>query len=265
MLVAVLLGLVTVVAVGLAVALRAARADLARRSARIDELTSELSEATTSRDQAIAQAVQADETRFAAEESVAAANAVTESWKERSTAAEDARELAEAERDRATTESAEAAALAARLVDDGAADPMALWALERRRSERTWRHSVGVPGAPSPLADPDVLRAALQIEVDAAREEAGAVVELSADLPQKLSAGTSLAVLRSAQELLADAVAQGEEITLRVGHEGGDVLIGVDGIDAEGAALTSSPLDLPPSRLEAEPGLVRIRGILSDR
>lgn len=265
MLVPILLALVTVVAIGLAVALRSARAQLEQRSERIDELTTEMTDLTTSRDQAIAQAVQADEARFAAEEAVAAANSVTESWKERSTAAEDAREQAEAERDRAVAESAEAAALAARLVDDGSADPAALWALERRRSERTWRHSVGVPGAPSPLAGSDLLRAALQIEVDAAREDAGAVVELAADLPEALSAGASLAVLRSAQELLADAVTLGEEVTLRVGHEGGDVLIGVDGVDAEGSALTPSRLDLPPSRLEAEPGVVRIRGVLSDR
>lgn len=265
MLVPILLALVTVVAIGLAVALRSARAQLEQRSERIDELTTEMTDLTTSRDQAIAQAVQADEARFAAEEAVAAANSVTESWKERSTAAEDAREQAEAERDRAVAESAEAAALAARLVDDGSADPAALWALERRRSERTWRHSVGVPGARSPLTGADVLVAALQVEVDAAREDTGAVVELAADLPADLSAAASLAVLRCAQELLADAVAVGEEVTLRVGHEGGDVVVGIDGVDADGASLAPVHLAVPPSRLEAEPGAVRLRGILDGR
>lgn len=262
MILAVLLAVVIVLAIGLSIALFSARSELKRRSVRVDELISELSGTTEARDQAIAQAVAADEARFAAEEAVAAANSVTETWKERSTAADDARELAETERDRAVAESTEAATLAARLVDDGSADPAALWALERRRSERTWRHSVGVPGADSPLVGPDALMAALQVEVDAAREDTGAVVNLAADLPAALSAAASLAVLRCAQELLADAVAVGEEVTLRVGPEAGDVVIGIDGVDADGAPLALKALDLPPSRLEVDAGAVRLRGVL---
>lgn len=262
MLLPVLLAIVTLLAIGLGVAWLSARAELGRRSTRIDELTSELAEVSSSRDQAVARAATAEESRLAAEEAVAAANSVTETWKERSAAAEDARGVAEVERDLAVAETAETAALAARLVDDGSADPAALWALERRRSERTWRHSVGVPGADSPLTGFDVLMAALQVEVDAAREDTGAVVNLAADLPASLSAAASLAVLRSAQELLADAVVSGEEVTVRVGHEGGDVIVGIDGVDAEGTALVLAAIDLPPSRLEAEPGRVRLRGVL---
>lgn len=265
MVVPVLLGVATVAAVGLAVALVVARREVVRRGTRIDDLSASLAEVTESRDQAVARAATADEARAAAEEAVVAANSVTESWKERSTAADDARVAAEEERDRAMADSAEAASLAARLVDDGSADPAALWALERRRSERTWRHSVGVPGARSPLTGADVLVAALQVEVDAAREDTGAVVELAADLPADLSAAASLAVLRCAQELLADAVAVGEEVTLRVGHEGGDVVVGIDGVDADGASLAPVHLAVPPSRLEAEPGAVRLRGILDGR
>ncbi len=74
-----------------------------------------------------------------------------------------------------------------------------LWALELLRSERTWRHSVAPgPDTPSVLGDAaEPLREALQIELDAAREEVGVEVELAADLPAELTpAGSLLALAR---------------------------------------------------------------------
>lgn len=101
-----------------------------------------------------------------------------------------------------------------------------LWLLELDRSDRTWRHSVAVsPADPSPLSEPaDALRAAVEIEAAALHEETGAPLSVRWQLegPEPAS---RLLVLRSAQELLAYAAHEGNEITLLATGAGGEVVL----------------------------------------
>lgn len=164
----------------------------------------------------------------------------------------------------AEAEVSETAALAARLIDDGAADPAALWALERARSERTWRHSVAaVADAGSPFVGAPPLPVALEIEAAAVREEVGAVVDLTVDLPAGTTAGASLATLRVTQELLALAARKGEVTTVAVGAEGTDIVVRVAAFDAESTPLAPDVLALPPSRIEIADGVARLRDALA--
>lgn len=153
---------------------------------------------------------------------------------------------AEAEQQRATAEKqrAEAAALAA-----AALDPQVLWSLERTRSERTWRISVAAgPDAASVLADaPHPLIEALQIELDATREEVGTIVALDADLPAEVTAAGSLLTLRVAQELLATVVRRAEETVLRVHAEGADIVVTVEATDENSKQVDVVALDIPSS------------------
>ncbi|MBA3288875.1 MAG: hypothetical protein H0U21_12805 [Acidimicrobiia bacterium] len=142
-----------------------------------------------------------------------------------------------------------------------------LWELERSRSARTWRQSVAVDPDDAPaLADAEhPLVVALGIELDAAREDIGAVVELDADVPADVPARTSLLVLRIAQELLADIVRRSEETTLSVRRDGADVLVTARGVDETGAEVAPAVLDLTPtSDVEPVPGGVRLRHALGD-
>jgi pyruvate/2-oxoglutarate dehydrogenase complex dihydrolipoamide acyltransferase (E2) component len=149
---------------------------------------------------------------------------------------------------------------------DGHLDPRVLWTLEQARSERTWRHSVAPgPHATSVFADAaNPLVEALQVELDAAREEVGAVVELEADLPTGVTAAGSVLTLRAAQELLAGVVRRAEEATLHVHAEESDVLVTVQSVDEDGQAVDPEPLELPPSEsIEPIDGGVRIRHAIS--
>ncbi|QXC62837.1 hypothetical protein KSP35_08680 [Aquihabitans sp. G128] len=245
------------VAAILLVALVQARRDLASRTRQLTASASARATVEAERDLARAQEADALEQAATAREAAAAAEA-------RSHAADAARARAEAASAEAVASLAEAATLAARLIDDGAADPAALWALERSRTERTWRHSVAaVQGDPSPLAAAlHPLWTALEIEVAAVREEVGAVVDLDVDLPGTVTPGASLATLRVAQELLATAARKGEVTTLRVAADGDDLVVEASSVDADGQPVPLSALVLPPSRLDAEPGVVRLRGAL---
>ena len=160
------------------------------------------------------------------------------------------------ERDDATTRAAEADARAVG-VDAGV-----LWALELLRSERTWRHSVAPgPDTPSVLADAaEPLREALQIELDAAREEVGVEVELAAELPTDLTTAGSLLALRVAQELLAPAVRRGELISLQLVPQGTDLIVTVHSLDQDDEPVTLEPLAIPASTdIEVTPGGARVR------
>lgn len=147
----------------------------------------------------------------------------------------------------------------------GELDAQVVWALERSRSERTWRHSVAVgpdgsafSDAAHPLAD------ALQIELDAAREEVGAVVELDAELPAGVTAAGSVLVLKAAQELLADVIRQSETTTLRVRADGLDLLVEVDSRDEEGNRVEAGPLPTPQSSaIDPTADGVRIRNAVA--
>ena len=174
----------------------------------------------------------------------------------RATAAEASATEAEA---RATDAMARADAAEARAVG---VDADALWALELLRSERTWRHSVALgPDVPSVLDDAtEPLQQALQIELDAAREDVGVEVELDAELPAELTAAGSLLTLRAAQELLAPAVRNGELTSIQLRADGADVLIAVHSLDQDDEPVAVEPLAIPAS-VDIEPTAdgVRIR------
>jgi hypothetical protein len=170
-------------------------------------------------------------------------------------AARDAAQDAAAERAR------EAKALAQQAAERRGIDAEVLWQLERERSERTWRHSVAVGPTTSSVFDgvDDVLREALQVELDAAREEVGCVVDLHAEIPPNVTTAASLLALRSAQELLARAVKAADRTTLRVHTDGEDLIVTVHPVDTDDAPLPVEPLAIPPSPLiEPTEGGVRI-------
>ncbi len=201
-----------------------------------------LGAAAAERDAAIARATEADAAREAA---TASAEAAAEEARAAVSAADAAR--------------ADAEARAAEAAERNGVDPQVLWVLEQARSERTWRQSVAVgEGSYLDGAD-DPLLAALQVELDAAREDVGAIVELDADpLPAVTPAGSVL-VLRAAQELLARAMKTAEETTLRVKVDGDDVVVTIVATDEEGAPVPVEPLVIPESAdIAAADGGVRI-------
>jgi uncharacterized protein (UPF0333 family) len=220
---------------------------------------------------------QADERAQAAQEATAAADERARQADERAQAAQEATAAAEdqarqaderaatlaGERDQARRDAEDAAA--ARRAATGGLDPDVLWVLERARSERTWRHSVALgPDSVSVFRETtDPLLEALQVELDAAREDVGAEVELDADLPAALTVAGSVLTLRAAQELLAGIVRRGEVTTLHVNADGRDVVVTVNSVDEDGEPVTPAPLPLPPSDdiVAVEDG-VRIRGAI---
>ena len=143
---------------------------------------------------------------------------------------------------------------AARAAAEGGLDPDVLWTLEQARSERTWRQSVAPgPDAVSVFADAsDPLLEALQVELDAAREDVGAIVELEVDLPPGVTAAGSVLALRAAQELLAGVVRRGEVTTLHVRADGQDLVVAVRSVDEDGQPVPTDPLALPTS-VDIEP------------
>lgn len=128
-------------------------------------------------------------------------------------------------------------------------DPDVLWILEQSRSERTWRYSVAAgPDSVSVFAETtSPLLAALQVELDAAREDVGAVVELDAEIPEGLTVAATVLTLRAAQELLADVVRRSEETTLLVWADGDDVVVDIVAVDENGDRVLPIGLPIPPS------------------
>ena len=145
----------------------------------------------------------------------------------------------------------------------GDLDPQVLWALEKARTERTWRHSVAVDPTASPFREAGVALAdAIQVELDAAREEVGAEVELDAELPDDLSAAGAVLTLRVVQELVADLVRRAETTTLRLRPDGDDIVITVDAVDEDEQPVTPRPLPIPPSAaIETLPDGIRVRNV----
>lgn len=147
-------------------------------------------------------------------------------------------------------------------------DGMLLWALEQMRTERTWRQSVAVGNEGVSVFDTtdDPLLEALHVEVDALREDVGAVIDLDVDLPGTVGAAGSVMVLRVAQEMLAGVVRRSEETMLRIAAEDRDVLVTVQSVDEAGHAVEPMPTLTEPSPA-AEPivGGVRIRNVLMRR
>jgi len=169
---------------------------------------------------------------------------------------------AEARAAEAEARAAEAEARAGEAAARNGLDPDVLWTLERARSERTWRQSVALGSDRASIFESSdhPLREALQVELDAAREDVGAIVDLELDVPANVTAAGSVLVLRSAQELLARAVKTAEQTTLRVTADGPDVVVVVEAADEEGEPVPVDPLAVPPSAdLETTDGGVRIK------
>jgi len=227
---------VVVVAVVLLVVAVALGVVLVRTRARVEELEAALVEVGRARDAA-------DGLRRTAEADAAAArrerdDALEREKRAKREAADVARRLAEERDARAEADAArEAAELAAAGRDDG--DVAELWALALAGARRTWEVSVAPsPGMPSPLdgAD-DPLRAAVEIEVDAAREEAGAAIELEWDGDEVASPAVALRTLSIVQELVARMAKASEQAVLRIASEPGGVTIEVEGTDADGRTV----------------------------
>jgi hypothetical protein len=203
---------------------------------------------------------QLEAARARAAEAEAAGEAARREAEEAAAARQAAEERAAAAEQRANEFAAARAAAA-----DGGIDPDVLWTLERARSERTWRQSVApAPDAASVFDDAsDPLLEALHVELDAAREDVGAVVELDAELPPGVTPAGSVLVLRAAQELLAGVVRRGEVTTLQVRADGHDLLVAVRSVDEDGEPVATEPLAIPPSAdIEAVQDGVRIRNAI---
>jgi hypothetical protein len=221
-------------------AAEAAQAEAERRAA---EATAAGIEATEQARLAVELAAAADTASVQAREDAAVAAREQDAAEQRATAAE--RRAAEA----AGTD----------------IDPHVLWALERSRSERTWRISVAPsPHVPSVFAEAQhPLLEALRVEVDAIREEVGTVVELDADLPDDITAAGSLLTLRAAQELLASVVRRSEETLLRVRAVGRDIVLTIIATDERDEPVALGVLSIPPSLgLELTDGGALVRGAI---
>lgn len=159
---------------------------------------------------------------------------------------------------------AQLAAAAEQRARDAAAasgvEPGVVWPLELQRSERVWRFSVSPgPQADSPLAATrSPLLTALKVEVDAARNEVGADVELAVDLPPDVAPATAVLVLRIAQELLADVVRRSETATLQVTTDGNDIVVAVEAVGRDGEAVLPEPLPVESPLIEPIENGVRL-------
>ena len=207
-------------------------------------LTAAAEEKATTRDAALA-AKTAELGSVSAER--AAATALAE---ERAADLRSAQALVTAETERAVAAEREVTELRAAVAESvGGVDPLVLWILEQARSERTWRFSVAPhPDAESVFAAAtNPLLAAIQVELDAVREDVGAVVELDAEIPDGITVAASVLALRATQELLADIVRRSEESTVRVRRDGSDLVIDIDAVDQDGHPVLPNPLPLPPS------------------
>lgn len=165
-------------------------------------------------------------------------------------AAEEERRSTLAERDRLEEELAAAEEAAA---SGGDAKLDELWSLALAGVQRTWEVSVcPSPGMPSPLDDTDdALRTALEIEVDAAREEAGAAIDLEWRGDDTAPLAVAVRALSIAQELIARLAKVAEEASLVVQSSGGTVTIAVEAVDASGEDVV--PSDVAPAH-RAGPG-----------
>jgi hypothetical protein len=226
---------------------------LLRERARTSELLDELAGMTAARGVASAAAAEAEERARLADQ--ARDDALERVQRSRRDAAEVAARLTEETAARAEAEAAversagerarveaelatrtaelEAvrAELASRPVGAGDQGAEVLWDLALGRIERLWRTSIALlPEDPSPLeGSEDPLRSATEVVVDAAREEAGADIELvwtgsGREVPID-RATVALAVVESVVETVAKSTLR---TTLRVGVAAGEVEIAVE-------------------------------------
>ncbi len=231
---------------------------------RATQQAGELATTTATLEETARQRAAAEEQLEAAGARAAEAEAAGAAARREAEEAAAARQAAE-ERAAAAEQRASEFAAARAATADGGVDPHVLWTLEQARSERTWRQSVAPgPDAASVFDDAsDPLLEALQVELDAAREDVGAIVELDAELPTGVTIAGSVLVLRAAQELLAGVVRRAEVTTLQVRADGHDLLVSVRSVDEDGEPVATEPLAIPPSAdMEATEDGVRIRNAI---
>jgi autotransporter adhesin len=223
---------------------------LQRTRARLEAVTGDLGEAIAARDAAGA-------ARREAEADAASARRERDDALEREKRAKrEAAEVSRRMKDEAERRAGAEAALAdaeaeqARL-GDALADAEAassggdedrdarLWSLALAAVRHTWEVSVAPsPEMASPLDDADdELRAAVTIEVDAAREEAGAAVELEWHGDAVAPPSVALGALSITQALLARLAKVSDESLLRVTSTPEGVTIEVSATDADGRSV----------------------------
>lgn len=237
---------------------------------RVDELGVELADLRVARDEALAAREAAvAETRAVAGERDDALERVTRSRRDaaevanRLSAETERREAIEADlaalREDFTAAEAELAAAkqarSAATRDPGgdASTAAALWALQLRQTAHTWRLSISLGSDDAcPLDETDdPFRTAVEIEVDAAREEGGAAIDLEwgdGELdPAPAQAALALAVVR---DVIAAVGTIAGRTVLRVDPDPGGVAIVVEAYDDADVPIA---VELPAS-LEVEPG-----------
>lgn len=258
-----------VVAAVLAVIALALAFQLQRTRARLDALTGDLGEAIAARDAAGAARRDAEadaenarrerdealEREKRAKREAADVSRRMKDEAEQRAGAEAALAEAQAERSRLAEALAEAEA-ASSGSDEDRADR--LWSLALAAVRRTWEVSVAPsPGMACPLdgAD-DELRAAVAIEVDAAREEAGAAVELEWQGDVVAPPSVALDALSIAQELIARLAKTSDEARLRVASTDDGVTIEVSATDVDGRSVV--PDDVAADQ-QVAPGRWQVR------
>lgn len=206
---------------------------LVRTNTRLEGVSSDLGEAIQARERA-------DVARRSAEADAEAARKERDDALERANrakrnAADVAKRMKQEADARAEAEAALAAARQAASSDDQ--QSAELWALALASVRRTWEVSVAPsPGLPSPLdGSDDELRDAIGIEVDAAREEAGAAIELDWSGAAVTSPALAVRTLATAQEVIGRLAKATDAAVLRVRADAAMVTLEVSGTDAEGA------------------------------
>jgi len=250
-------GLLLVVAVVLGVVLVRTRSELEARAAELAEARTARDAAEAARKAADADAATARKERDDALERASRAKRdaadVAKRMKQEAearAAADAARLETEAERERLAVE----LKAAEEAVASGSEDQVAeLWSLALAGARRTWEISVAPsPGMPCPLDDTDDdFRTAVTIEVDAAREEAGADIELEWDGDAVAPPAVAVRALSIVQELVARLAKTTEAAVLRVTSAPDGVTIAVEGTDLAGRAVL--PTDVAAEH-QVEPG-----------
>lgn len=241
-----------VVAVGLAVL-------LVRTNARLQSVTEDLGEAVRARE--IADAAR----RVAEGEATEARRERDDALERASRARRDSAEVAKRMKQEADARAAAEVALAEAEASAAGSDEQAaeLWALALGAVRRTWEVSVAPsPGLASPLdGSDDELRDAISIEVDAAREEAGAAIELVWSGTEAAGPAVAVRALALAQELIGRLAKATDAAVLRVSVGPGRVEIDVSGSDVEGAPAPVDALlaDVAPEH-QVAPGRFELAG-----
>lgn len=261
-----------------------AESDLATARGSLDDAHHEAETLRTQLDEARSTAAAADAARLEAEEQATAASEDLRTAEHRISEAEERATVAEARIAELLLEQAQVPTLddvvdhagAPDATDpetaapDGDADagPGAdtLWALELARTRRTWHTSVSADPTAETFDDGgDPLRAAIEVDVAALREEAGVDVTVVWDLDHVLEGAPALAVLRTAQELLAAVTRMADDAQLTVRRDHADVVIDVTEPDGTAGRFTELSGALDGRGLTASDSGMRVLGAAATR